>query len=481
MIGGTVENVGHYGATPKEEKQQESDTSILVVQGVIVRRRCHGRHLSFVTVSSSSASRRTKVYDEKETYTTVVGNDNEPNDSTPNLIQAAFRRAHFDDDLDKDSCHVNDQNEIHNKSDSRRQRLPFPVKSSDLPYGANIELHVVNTGTDEALSNSDSLPRKSSQQWQVHSWFLIGEHPRTQAMQSAAVCDKVPSIPHSDTVTAPTAISCTQYFKARGDLFRKVAAPHHHEAPIRCSIKQNQTSHNKAQNQDESMAHKDTSPREAIIPADPHAKGGNGQRARVFAEWLVQNLPVLRSKDQETNTASTATVLDVAGGKGSLSVELAKFGILATVVDPLVRSQRSLRKLDKSRRRRNQPSQQKDLSGVSTGQESDSSLPTFVAAYFERDQATREMVAHYDCLVGLHPDECTETIVDMALQYNKYLAVVPCCVFPSLFPQRQLQGGQPVQSYDDFIKYLLQKDKRLQRATLPIPGKNQVIFLPVKS
>lgn len=39
-----------------------------------------------------------------------------------------------------------------------------------------------------------------------------------------------------------------------------------------------------------------------------------------------------------------------------------------------------------------------------------------------------------DCtvLIGLHPDQATEPIVDFALRHNKPFAVVPCCVFPNL-------------------------------------------------
>ena len=41
-------------------------------------------------------------------------------------------------------------------------------------------------------------------------------------------------------------------------------------------------------------------------------------------------------------------------------------------------------------------------------------------------------------VVGLHPDEATDAIVDAALAAGKPFAVVPCCVFPSLFPHRRL-------------------------------------------
>ena len=190
--------------------------------------------------------------------------------------------------------------------------------------------------------------------------------------------------------------------------------------------------------------------------------GSGAGRAKVFAEWLVANLPLLQTQNSNELSKTPVTVLDVAGGKGQLSVELAKLGIPSTVMDPLVRSKRSLRKLDKSRKQLAAPTNH---------------VPSFVAAYFERDQATDQIVADYQCLVGFHPDECTESIVDMALKHNKVFAIVPCCVFPSLFPLRKLHDGKQVQFYDEFLDFLLEKDPRLKRATLPIEGKNQVIYL----
>ena len=42
-------------------------------------------------------------------------------------------------------------------------------------------------------------------------------------------------------------------------------------------------------------------------------------------------------------------------------------------------------------------------------------------------------------VVGLHPDEATEPIVSISCSLGKRYAVVPCCVFPEKFPQRQLR------------------------------------------
>jgi len=45
--------------------------------------------------------------------------------------------------------------------------------------------------------------------------------------------------------------------------------------------------------------------------------------------------------------------------------------------------------------------------------------------------------------VGMHPDQATEPIIDAALALGKPFAVVPCCVFPDLFPHRRTRTGGP--------------------------------------
>ena len=45
-----------------------------------------------------------------------------------------------------------------------------------------------------------------------------------------------------------------------------------------------------------------------------------------------------------------------------------------------------------------------------------------------------------DVIIGMHPDQATEAIVDMALKYRKPFAVVPCCVFSHENPHRRLKG-----------------------------------------
>ena len=87
-------------------------------------------------------------------------------------------------------------------------------------------------------------------------------------------------------------------------------------------------------------------------------------------------------------------------------------------------------------------------------------------------------------LLGLHPDQCTEDILDVAIKHNLSVALVPSCVFPDLFPSRKIVRNEPneredlasVRTYSEFLQYLMEKDDGLQMATLPFEGKNVVIY-----
>ena len=60
-------------------------------------------------------------------------------------------------------------------------------------------------------------------------------------------------------------------------------------------------------------------------------------------------------------------------------------------------------------------------------------------------------------VLGMHPDEATEDIVDLALKDAKPFAVTPCCVFPNQNPHRHTADGRPVRSYEEFCEYLAAK------------------------
>jgi hypothetical protein len=83
-------------------------------------------------------------------------------------------------------------------------------------------------------------------------------------------------------------------------------------------------------------------------------------------------------------------------------------------------------------------------------------------------------------MIGLHPDEATESIVYVAKTYGKPFVVIPCCVFPNFNPHRVLLDPKrnltiPVRTHAQFCDYLLAKDIRFRREILPFEGRNVAI------
>ena len=83
--------------------------------------------------------------------------------------------------------------------------------------------------------------------------------------------------------------------------------------------------------------------------------------------------------------------------------------------------------------------------------------------------------ANSTLILGLHPDQATEDIVDFAIKDKKAFAVIPCCVFPKLYPKR-FHNGKHVKSYLEFCNYLQAKHDDIQRTTLSFTGRNIVLY-----
>jgi len=103
------------------------------------------------------------------------------------------------------------------------------------------------------------------------------------------------------------------------------------------------------------------------------------------------------------------------------------------------------------------------------------SLVPQVATFFNMDSFLEkaeniQLVEQASLLLGMHPDEATDSIFDVAIKFDKPFAVVPCCVFGQKFPARQLADGGRVLSYEHLVEYLTAK------AFLPFDGKNLVLF-----
>ncbi len=85
-----------------------------------------------------------------------------------------------------------------------------------------------------------------------------------------------------------------------------------------------------------------------------------------------------------------------------------------------------------------------------------------------------EDVLNCKVVVGLHPDQATGGILDLAKVLSCPFAVVPCCTFADDFPERRL-GDRPVRTYDDLVEWLLATESA-EKGFLMFFGKNLVVF-----
>ena len=238
-----------------------------------------------------------------------------------------------------------------------------------------------------------------------------------------------------------------------------------------------------------------TSQQESVASGDPHgadAKRSSRERASVFAEWLVATYGA-------DELGKAGGVLDIAGGRGDISFELHTLrGIRCTLVDP--RAQRPRKHVIQYLRRHpganvsphvqawvgESPSGIQRTAGEwPRARRGGASLdtPALVEDGVEPDASASSQaalaaaVAECSLLVGMHPDEATEWIVDTALRHGKPFAIVPCCVFGDRFlsaAERQSGSG----GFEGFCQRLMAKDDRIVRSWLGFEGKNTVLFLP---
>ena len=91
-----------------------------------------------------------------------------------------------------------------------------------------------------------------------------------------------------------------------------------------------------------------------------------------------------------------------------------------------------------------------------------------------------DVIRSLDFVAGFHPDQATEAAVDLALFLKIPWAVVPCCVFPREFPNRQINGSR-VKNHSQLIEYLCMKHENIRIGTLPFvetaTAKNVVLYM----
>ena len=184
-------------------------------------------------------------------------------------------------------------------------------------------------------------------------------------------------------------------------------------------------------------------------------------RHELFAEWIVQEYGDL---------ALHNPILDVAGGNGELARALLRRGVPKIVlVDPKPRlsvcDTKEQEEVDKRLMIIEHPlvGDGSDLLGHPT---------------------TGPSIRQCKILVGMHPDEATEAIIDLSQRLGDVpFALLPCCVMPSLFPTRRQRHGDPVRSYRTFCQYLVDKGEKYKynETHLPFDGRNKIIYMSART
>ena len=256
----------------------------------------------------------------------------------------------------------------------------------------------------------------------------------------------------------------------RGCPFRHAFANEHEEETVRTARERWAA---------QRRAHEDAD--DPFLGGEGGGKSAHAQRHAEFAAWLLETFG---AEALQRN----AGVVDVGGGGGELSFELhCRRGVRTTLLEPReVRlnagQRRFLRKLPRSQgsERNEEGERSEEGEEGQTRQGSDGGhgaqgayrhVRALLDDHFEASAEGGALLRGASCLVGLHPDEATELIVNAALKYGRPFAVVPCCVFPRLFPHRP-----QVRTTAAFCDYLLRKGCGLEVGFLPVQGRNKVIF-----
>jgi len=196
----------------------------------------------------------------------------------------------------------------------------------------------------------------------------------------------------------------------------------------------------------------------------PEERAPHGERGNVFAAWLLAHAPPAALRG--------GTVLDVAGGRGDLAAALARAGAAVVTVDP-----RPAKPTRAKARAWAAAAAAAAAAGAPPPRPPEHLLERFDGGFIA---ARAALLRGVSLVVGFHPDEATEPIVDFALAAGLPVAVVPCCVCARAAPAPRLAAdGAPVHSVAQFVAFLEAKfenaGRPAQRHFLPLAGANLVL------
>lgn len=221
---------------------------------------------------------------------------------------------------------------------------------------------------------------------------------------------------------------------------------------------------------------------------------GTAERSNVFARWAIDAY--------HTSCGGKGVVLDIAGGAGELSLLLALNGIRCRLIDPmeeetLTETQQRQLLVAASAASAAQGGADSAASAVAAAAAgdgcNDSARAQHTVEPFERlfevfkhtppvdqpavpDARARRQMHGASFVLGLHPDEASECIVDAAIAAQIPFAVVPCCCRANLFPNCRLEDGSRVTTTVHLCEYLLEKHPAIRATSLPMAGKNRLLY-----
>ena len=73
-----------------------------------------------------------------------------------------------------------------------------------------------------------------------------------------------------------------------------------------------------------------------------------------------------------------------------------------------------------------------------------------------------DTIRSLDYIAGFHPDQATEAAIDLALFLQIPFLIVPCCVFPREFPNRQINSTR-VKNHSQLVEYLCMKHEKIRK------------------
>lgn len=278
---------------------------------------------------------------------------------------------------------------------------------------------------------------------------------------------------------------------------------------------------------------------------DPSSSGGNPlsstralsrkNRVFVFREFLIETYGEYLS-----NGSPTSVVLDVAGGRGTLSWLLINVdGYNSVVADPRLTKEVHLLRLVDFLRQNPLEAERRAVPGLPTFQPLAKLMPqikdkkTFfrprhlrtlvdqdlvnAVTEYQRTQSlgdwkrfwstasaktalcgddeasdttsanqitdpvfALQTILNIRLILGFHPDQATEAAVDLALVLSVPFCIVPCCVFPAEFAWRKNADGTRLRTYHQLLEYLVRKSPDIRHVDLNFPftetSKNRALY-----